>query len=339
VSDKLWQMSVDGAQVDGQFSTAEAKARIQTLAGRDVYVWREGMGGWAHPETLPDFQAPAKVAPRVSSAPSGAGVSRLECEWCRGQNTADAVSCRSCGAPLNIKNLVSESGWREAPRIKDMTEIQFGASTCQVEGEIVPVAEIKLAQSDSVFFEHHVLLWKEDGVPMSVLPIQGGIKRALAGMPFIISVANGPGRIAFSRDATGELVVLPLHPGMELDVREHAFLLASQHIDYSYVRIKGLRNILFGGQGMFMDRFVTKGQPGLLLLHGYGNVFERRLAAGESIQIEPGAFLYKDASVTMDVEMQKLTTGFFGGTGMSLARVSGPGRVGIQSMYVHHVTE
>src|SRR5271169_5777669 len=127
-----------------------------------------------------------------------------------------------------------------------MTEIQFGASTCQVEGEIVPVAEIKLAQSDSVFFEHHVLLWKEDGVPMSVLPIQGGIKRALAGMPFIISVANGPGRIAFSRDATGELVVLPLHPGMELDVREHAFLLASQHIDYSYVRIKGLRNILFG---------------------------------------------------------------------------------------------
>jgi len=100
-----------------------------------------------------------------------------------------------------------------------------------------------------------------------------------------------------------------------------------------------LRNILFGGQGMFMDRFVTKGQPGLLLLHGYGNVFERRLAAGESIQIEPGAFLYKDASVTMDVEMQKLTTGFFGGTGMSLARVSGPGRVGIQSMYVHHVTE
>ena len=58
------------------------------------------------------------------------------------------------------------------------------------------------------------------------MQLSGGLKRAFAGMPFIISVATGPGRIAFSRDATGELVVLPLHPGMELDVREHAFLLS-----------------------------------------------------------------------------------------------------------------
>ena len=254
-------------------------------------------------------------------------------------NDKSAVSCRSCGAPLDIKNLVSESGWREAPRIKDMTEIRFGLSTCQVEGEIVPVAEINLGQNDSVFFEHHVLLWKDDQTQMSVMTLQGGVSRVLAGMPFVISVATGPGRIAFSRDATGELVVLPLHPGMELDVREHAFLLASHHISYSFVRIKGLRNILFGGQGMFMDRFVTGNEPGMLMLHGYGNVFERTLRQGESILVEPGAFLYKDSSVTMDVEFQKLTSGWFGGTGMSLARMTGPGRVGIQSMYVHHHTE
>ena len=125
---------------------------------------------------------------------------------------------------------------------------------------------------------------------------------------------------------------------MELDVREHAFLLCSHHIDYSYVRIKGLRNILFGGQGMYMDRFVTTNVPGLLVLHGYGNVFERVLRQGESILIEPGAFLYKDSAVTMNVESQQLTTGLFGGTSMNLARMTGPGRVGIQSMYVHHET-
>lgn len=220
-----------------------------------------------------------------------------------------------------------------------MTEFHFGTSSCQVEGEIVPVAEINLGPGDAVFFEHHVMLWKDDLTPMSVMPLQGGLKRALAGMPFIISVAHGPGRIAFSRDATGELVVMPLHPGMELDVREHAFLLCSHHIDYSYLRIKGLRNILFGGQGMFMDRFVTGTQPGLLLLHGYGDVFERVLRPGESLLIEPGAFLYKDSSVTMNIETQQLTTGFFGGVGMNLARMTGPGRVGIQSMYVHHETD
>jgi uncharacterized protein (AIM24 family) len=254
-------------------------------------------------------------------------------------NDKAALACHACGAPLDIRNLVSESGWREAPRIKDMTEIQFSSSTCQVEGEIVPVAEINLARGDSIFFEHHVMLWKDESVPLTVMQLSGGIKRALAGMPFIISVASGPGRIAFSRDATGELVVLPLHPGMELDVREHAFLLASQQIQYSYVRIKGLTNILFGGQGMFMDRFITAGTQGLLILHGYGNVFERTLRAGESIMVEPGAFLYKDSSVSMEVELQRLTTGFFGGASMSFAKMTGPGRVGIQSMYVHHHTD
>ena len=65
---------------------------------------------------------------------------------------------------------------------------------------------------------------------------------------------------------------------------------------------------MFGGSGMYMDRFVTRGQPvGLLVLHGYGNVFERRLAPGESVLLEPGAFLYKDASVTLEVERQRLT--------------------------------
>jgi len=287
------------------------------------------------------MNTPVKTdAPRVANAPAAAEpFERIVCEWCTAQNQKGALACRSCGAPLDVRNLVSESGWREAPRIRDMTEIHFGLSTCQVEGEIVPVAEINLGQGDAVFFEHHVMLWKDDHTPMSVMSLQGGVKRALAGMPFIISIAHGPGRIAFSRDATGELVVLPLHPGMELDVREHAFLLCSHQINYSYVRIKGLRNILFGGQGMFMDRFVTTNEPGLLLLHGYGDVFERVLRPGESLMIEPGAFLYKDSTVTMNVETQKLTTGFFGGTGMNLARMTGPGRVGIQSMYVHHTTD
>jgi uncharacterized protein (AIM24 family) len=266
-------------------------------------------------------------------------IRRIECEWCQAQNSPQAVSCESCGAPLDVSNLVSDSGWREAPRIRDMTEVRFGASSCQMEGEIVPVVEVSLGAGDSVYFEHHVLLWKDEAVRMDVMPLKGGVKRALAGMPFIVTVATGPGRIAFSRDATGELVLMPLHPGVELDVREHAFVVASHHIAYSYTRIQGLRNILFGGQGMFMDRFVTTSSPGLLILHGYGNVFERRLAAGESILVEPGAFLYKDATVQMNVEPQKLKSGFFGGTTMNLARMTGPGRLGIQSMYHHHTTD
>jgi uncharacterized protein (AIM24 family) len=259
---------------------------------------------------------------------------RIECQWCKAQNDAGQTTCGTCGAPLDARNLVSDSGWKEAPRLKDMTEFRFSNSTCQVEGELVPVAELNLAQGDSVFFEHHVLLWKDEITPLSALSTGGGMKRMLGGMPHVISVAHGPGRVAFSRDASGEVVVLPLHPSMELDVREHAFLVASHSISYSFERIKGMTNVLHG-EGMFLDRFVTTGEQGILLLHGYGNVFERTLGAEEKILVEPGGFLYKDSSVKMNTVQQNVRTGLMR-HGMYLAEMTGPGRVGIQSMYVHH---
>ena len=67
--------------------------------------------------------------------------------------------------------------------------------------------------------------------------------------------------------------------------------------------------MLHGGSGMYMDRFVTSNQPGLLLLHGYGNVFQKTLQPGEKILVEPGGFLYKDSSVTMNAVQQDVKTG------------------------------
>jgi len=266
-------------------------------------------------------------------------VDRIQCQWCKAQNPPEATSCQTCGAPLDVSNLVTDSGWREAPRLRDMTEFAFGASTCQVEGEIVPVAEINLGGGDSVFFEHHVMLWKDESVPVTTQMTGGGMKRMLGGMPHVMSIAHGPGRIAFSRDATGEVVVLPLHPSMELDVREHAFLAGTHSLNYSFVRIKGLANVLHGGEGMYLDRFVTQDESGLLLLHGYGNVFQKTLQPGEQILVEPGGFLYKDSSVTMNTVKQNVRTGMLGGHSLYLAEMTGPGRVGIQSMYVHHGSE
>ena len=91
-----------------------------------------------------------------------AAMDRIECQWCKAQNDAGQTTCATCGAPLDARNLVSDSGWKEAPRLRDMTEFKFSSSTCQVEGELVPVAEVNLAEGDWVFFEHHVLLWKDE---------------------------------------------------------------------------------------------------------------------------------------------------------------------------------
>ena len=182
----------------------------------------------------------------------------IQCQWCQAQNQPGTTSCQTCGAPLDERNKVSDSGWREAPRLRDMTEFRFSGSTCQVEGELVPVAEINLHPQDALYFEHHVLLWKDETVPLSSMNTGGGLKRSIGGMPHIVTVANGPGRIAFSRNAPGEKIL-----------------------------------------------------------------------------VEPGGFLYKDSTVQMQAMQMPLKTGLLR-HGMYLAEMTGPGRVGIQSMYVHH---
>jgi uncharacterized protein (AIM24 family) len=123
--------------------------------------------------------------------------------------------------------------------------------------------------------------------------------------------------------------------GQSLDVREHQFLAATEGIDYSFSRVKGVANVMFGGTGFFIDTFSCRNDAGILWLHGYGNVFDKTLGAGEQIDVEPGGWLYKDPDVKMETTMQRLSTGVLAGMNLVMNRFTGPGRVGLQSMYLH----
>ena len=258
------------------------------------------------------------------------------CRYCRQPSDPNSPTCPLCGAPVDIRSSVSDSGWVEQPPIKDMARLQFGQSHVQIAGTCVPVAEFNLAQNDWIYFSHHVLLWSEPQTQLTNMPMRGAWNRKIAGMPLVMVEARGPGHIALSDNHAGEIVALPLQHNQQIWVREHAFLAGTHSLAYSFVRIKGLANVLHGGGGMYMDRFVTHQEPGLLLLHGYGNVFQKTLQPGEKIMVEPGGFLYKDSSVNMQAIKQNVKTGLMGGHSMYLAEMTGPGRVGIQSMYVHH---
>jgi uncharacterized protein (AIM24 family) len=226
---------------------------------------------------------------------------RIQCRWCHAQSPSSARSCDRCGAPLDVRDAVTDSGWREAPRLRDLTQFHWSASSAQLDAGVVPVVEVNLTGEDSVFFEHYAMLWKDETVPMSVMNSPGGARRLVSGMPFVLSVARAPGKVAFSRDATGELVVIPVEAPAEVDVREHALVLATSTLAFSYEKIGGFRMMLAADAGMYLDRFVAQTAPGLLVLHGYGNVFQRTLGEGETILIDPGAFFYKDSKVTMEV--------------------------------------
>lgn len=132
----------------------------------------------------------------------------------------------------------------ERPRILPTraTDESFGGVTYHLDGELVPVLTVELSAATSVFFEHHVLLWKHPGVNIGLRPMKGALKRMIAGMQIFVTEATGGGQIAFSRDGAGHIVPLHISKGEEIHVREHQFLAATGNIDYSFERVRGVAN-------------------------------------------------------------------------------------------------
>ena len=240
--------------------------------------------------------------------------------------------------------MVSRSGWYELPAIPDMARLQIGRSYCQIEGAYVPVADFNLAPGDGVYFTHHQLLWKEPQVGISLMSLRSGWKRLFAGLPLIMTQAQGPGHIAFSRDAPGELVPLPLQPGVSVDVREHLFVVATSQVAYDWFST----NVWFTTQdgddtethypiGMYMDRFGARAEPGLVLIHAAGNAFVRGLQRGETILVKPTALLFKDTTVGMQLHLEHPAGTWRSwrswGERYMWLRLYGPGRVAVQSAY------
>jgi uncharacterized protein (AIM24 family) len=213
----------------------------------------------------------------------------------------------------------------EQPAIRDMARIQFGQSRCQIEGTLVPCADFALAPGEGVVFSHHTLLWAGPGTHMEPWSKGSLFNRMYAGMPLVLMRASGPGHVALSEDHPGEVVALPIPPGRGFVVREHAFLSATDSIDYEYPI------------GRFLDFFVATGQPGLLLLHSPGNLFVRDLAVGQAILVQPGSLVYSDNSVGYSLHAEYPAAGGFNWTSYQYRtiwlRLQGPGRVAVRSIF------
>jgi uncharacterized protein (AIM24 family) len=270
-----------------------------------------------------------------------AGFREYACPWCDHTSTipADAQNCPACGAAVDVRKLVDDAGWTELPPIRDMARLQFGHSRCQIEGTYVPVADFDLAPDDHVYFNHHVMLWKEPRTETVRLPLKGWWRRLLAGLPLVMLKAQGPGRIAFSNDSPGEIIAIPLEAGASIHVREGSFLVASGQIHYDW-RTSGVWYRTAEGwhypTGRFLDRFTAVDGHGLLLLHGSGTVFVRQLEAGQSLLVKPSALVYWDPRVSGSLHIEH-PVGFNNWWRRRYVwlRLTGPGRVAIQTAGRH----
>src|SRR5437868_15474033 len=122
-----------------------------------------------------------------------------------------------------------------APQILP-TQIPEGSApglTYRLEGALVPALHMALDGNVTVYFEHHVLLWKYPAMQIGLHPLKKGLKRrVLGGMPLLLLEAQSAGELAFSRDAPGHIAALHLPPGEGMVVREHEFLAATSNVQY-----------------------------------------------------------------------------------------------------------
>ncbi|RNI22241.1 AIM24 family protein [Flexivirga caeni] len=270
-----------------------------------------------------------------------------ECPYCRMPSDGQQRSCPSCGAPIDVTLRTSDSGWIELPPLRDMTKLYWNRSTCEVSGKYVPMTEMELGPEDGVYFSHHVLLHADSRVQLDTLPMKGGFKRMMAGLPLVMMTAHGPGSLAFSEDAPGETIAVPLRAGQAINVHEHRFLVASSNVSYDWYQApvwystrSGNDTEYFYPIGQFVDRFQAQGQHGLLMLHAPGNVLIRDLAPRESILVQPSSLIYYDGSVRLSLVSEQpggAAAGSFNRTGYQSTTLwlsaSGPGRIAIASVF------
>ena len=200
----------------------------------------------------------------------------------------------------------------------------------EVKGDYIPIALTTLGPGEQIYCEGGLMVYSDPTIGFGYRWLtQGGVaatlKRTLVGgLPFQLHEYTGPGYVAFSRFRPGETRVVELEAGKAVDVAEHSLLLATSTIHYDTFYVQGTGRI---GRmiGFWMDRLTG---PGTFAFQGHGNILKFTLAQGEAMDIDHGALVMKDASVTVRAYNQPLGGGLVGhALSFEALRVEGPGEI------------
>jgi uncharacterized protein (AIM24 family) len=195
----------------------------------------------------------------------------------------------------------------------------------RVEGERRSLLTLELRE-EMILIDPRALFWKAPSVRLTLRPGSGIFKQILSGTPGSLVEARGPGHLGLRRDPGGEIRALHLRRGEALEVQGRQVLACTAHVDCTFRWAQGVRNILLGGTGPFLETISSPEGESLLWLYGHGELFELTLGAGESLDVEPGSWIYKEPGLQRETLLQPL--GAFARRAWN--RFTGPGRLGLQ---------
>lgn len=248
------------------------------------------------------------------------------CTGCGMAVTDDARFCPGCGRAMTAAATAA------APLV---TKLEY-----EIQGDNLQVVRIKLQPGQELFAEAGKMLYKTPSVQWETRmsgeslgeKVWGALKRKVMGESLFMTYfrANHSGEVGFAGNYPGRLQPFMLAAGQSVLVQRDSFICAQSTVTLNIAFVKKLGVGFFGGEGFVLERLTG---PGTVFIHGGGDFLEFVLGPGESLQVDTGCVVGFDESVHYDIQfVGGIKTAIFGGEGLFLATLTGPGRVIVQSM-------
>jgi uncharacterized protein (TIGR00266 family) len=289
-----WYLSFGGQQ-EGPFDLAQAQMRAKNST--DGFAWREGFAQWVPIVQIAELSQPS-LQPMMPPPPVGRG--------------SDEIDFKIVGH-----------------------EMQF--------------VEVELDPGESAVAEAGAMMYKDSSIHMEAIfgdgsgqaagtfmdKLIGAGKRVLTGESLFMTVfthtGQGKAHVAFGAPYPGNIIPLSLDTvNGTLICQKDCFLCAAKGVSIGIHFQRKILTGLFGGEGFIMQRLDGDGQ---VFMHAGGTVVERVLAPGEILHVDTGCLVAMEQTVEFDIQQAgNIKTALFGGEGLFFARVTGPGRVWLQSL-------
>ena len=221
----------------------------------------------------------------------------------------------------------------------------------KIQGTTMPVLDVQLEPNESVFSESGELSWMTASIQMTTHTQMGGgggifgaLKRVAGGGSLFMTeyrALGATGVVSFATKVPGHIVPLEILPGSEYMIHRHGFLCATDGVTIGVGFQQSLGAGVFGGDGFLLQKV---GGQGTAWLELSGELILKNLAPGEVLRVHPGHVGEIQASVGFQITtVPGIKNMIFGGDGIFLAVLQGPGTVWLQTLPIsrlaHQIAE
>ena len=240
--------------------------------------------------------------------------------------------------------MASISPWQHARSASVADDIDF-----EFKGQELQFVEIELDPGESAVAEAGAFVWKDASIEMTTVfgdgsadqgggfmgKLLGAGKRLISGESLFTTVfthhGSGKARVAFASPTPGAILPLKLSDfGGTLICQKDSFLAAARGVTIGIAFQRRVMTGLFGGEGFVMQKLDG---DGWVFVQMGGTLTERELQPGQELHVDTGCLAAYTPTVTFDlIAAGGVKSVLFGGEGLFFARLTGPGKVWIQSL-------